>query len=44
MSHVVQGQVTQLLELARQGDDSAAARLMPLVYEELRSVARSLLA
>ncbi|MBW7904485.1 MAG: sigma-70 family RNA polymerase sigma factor [Phycisphaerae bacterium] len=44
MSHVVQGQVTQLLELARQGDDSAAARLMPLVYEELRNVARGLLA
>src|SRR5687768_16443766 len=31
--------VTQLLEAARQGDDAAAADLLPLVYDELRKVA-----
>jgi RNA polymerase sigma factor (TIGR02999 family) len=34
-------QVTQLLELAGNGDSHAAAELLPLVYEELRRLARS---
>lgn len=34
------GEVTQLLRVWRQGDDGAAERLMPLVYEELRRLAR----
>src|ERR1044071_2695047 len=34
-------QVTQLLELAGQGDSKASEELLPLVYEELRRLARS---
>jgi DNA-binding GntR family transcriptional regulator len=33
-------EVTQLLAAVRQGDGSAMDRLMTLVYEELRAVAR----
>ena len=36
----VPGEVTQLLAAARQGDGPAMDRLMALVYEELRAVAR----
>ena len=32
---------TRLLDQAQQGDASAAARLLPLVYEQLRGLARS---
>lgn len=35
---------SQLLSRAAQGDGSAAARLMPLIYDELRELARRLLA
>ena len=31
--------VTQLLEAAHRGDQHAAAKLLPLVYEELRNLA-----
>lgn len=34
------GEVTHLLRSWRQGDDGAVERLMPLVYEELRRLAR----
>ena len=34
------GDVTQLLQRWRAGDETALARLMPLVYEELRAMAR----
>ena len=34
------GEVTQLLSAARQGDGSAVDRLVALVYDELRAVAR----
>ncbi len=34
------GEVTQLLEAARRGEAGALERLTPLVYEELRAVAR----
>ncbi|HEY2289860.1 MAG TPA: sigma-70 family RNA polymerase sigma factor [Thermoanaerobaculia bacterium] len=34
------GEVTRLLAAARQGDGGAMDRLMPLVYDELRAVAR----
>ncbi len=36
----VPGEVTQLLAAVRQGDGSAMDRLMTLVYDELRAVAR----
>jgi RNA polymerase sigma factor (TIGR02999 family) len=36
----VPGEVTQLLAAARQGDRSAMDRLMTLVYDELRAMAR----
>ena len=35
-----QGQVTRLLDAVGQGDRQAAARLLEMVYEELRTVAR----
>ena len=35
------GEITELLVQASEGRSSAAERLMPLVYEELRSLARS---
>lgn len=38
------GQVTQLLQRWREGDSSALADLTPLVYAELRTLARSRLA
>jgi RNA polymerase sigma factor (TIGR02999 family) len=38
------GQVTQVLEAARSGQEGAAARLMELVYEELRRLARQQMA
>ena len=34
------GQFTQLLQAARQGDDNARQQLLPQVYEELRDIAR----
>jgi RNA polymerase sigma factor (TIGR02999 family) len=34
------GEVTRLLEAAREGDDAALERLVPLVYEDLRRIAR----
>lgn len=37
-------EVTQLLRQASQGEDSAASRLMPLVYSELRRLAQHYLA
>lgn len=36
----LQGDVTQLLEMVREGDSRALDRLVPLVYEELRSLAK----
>src|SRR5262245_55092328 len=38
------GDVTQLLNAVQQGDAQAAAQLLPLVYDELRSLARQMLA
>jgi RNA polymerase sigma factor (TIGR02999 family) len=42
MSHdpEVPGEVTRLLDLVREGDRAAVDRLFPLVYEELRRLAR----
>jgi RNA polymerase sigma factor (TIGR02999 family) len=34
------GEVTRLLQAAREGDDAALERLIPLVYEDLRRLAR----
>jgi RNA polymerase sigma factor (TIGR02999 family) len=36
----IQGDVTQLLQAVRGGDSQALDRLVPLVYEELRSLAK----
>ncbi len=36
----LQGDVTQLLEAVRDGDSQAMDRLVPLVYEELRALAK----
>jgi len=36
----LQGDVTQLLEAVRDGDSNALDRLVPLVYEELRALAK----
>lgn len=36
----LQGDVTQLLHLVREGDSRALDRLVPLVYEELRALAK----
>jgi RNA polymerase sigma factor (TIGR02999 family) len=38
------GNVTAILRAAQQGDREAAARLLPLVYDELRKLARSRMA
>jgi RNA polymerase sigma factor (TIGR02999 family) len=38
------GMVTQILQAVEQGDPKAAERLLPVVYEELRKLARSLMA
>ncbi|MGC2399137.1 MAG: sigma-70 family RNA polymerase sigma factor [Acidobacteriaceae bacterium] len=35
------GQVTQLLKAMRDGDESAAGKILPLVYNELHKLARS---
>src|SRR5262245_19764695 len=37
-------EVTHLLQAIEQGDEHAAVELLPLVYEELRSIARSKMA
>jgi RNA polymerase sigma factor (TIGR02999 family) len=37
-------QVTQILQAAQAGDSEAAARLLPLVYDELRKLARARMA
>lgn len=42
MSGAAAGQVTRILATMRCGDDSAARRLLPLVYEELRAIAGEL--
>ncbi len=39
MGESQQGQVTQMLAKAREGEDSAIASLLPLVYGELRALA-----
>jgi RNA polymerase sigma factor (TIGR02999 family) len=39
-----QQQVTTILRAAQKGDEQAAARLLPLVYDELRKLARARLA
>jgi RNA polymerase sigma factor (TIGR02999 family) len=44
MSDVPDIQVTQILEAAQAGDREAAARLLPLVYAELRRLAHARLA
>ena len=38
------GRVTQVLKAVEQGDTQAAEQLLPLVYDELRAIARSLMA
>lgn len=38
------GKVTQVLKAVEQGDSRAAEQLLPLVYDELRAIARSLMA
>jgi RNA polymerase sigma factor (TIGR02999 family) len=40
LGSTVSGEITALLAAARQGDGSAAHRLMALVYDELRAMAR----
>ena len=37
------GDITRLLRLVRQGDPNAADRLLPLVYDQLRYVARAVM-
>ncbi len=41
VSVVQQGEITQLLHAWRDGDADALARLTPLVYEELKRLARA---
>ena len=41
---VEHGQITRLLIAARQGDTSAIDRVVPLVYNDLRALARRQLA
>jgi RNA polymerase sigma factor (TIGR02999 family) len=43
-ANVKSGDITRLLQDIEQGDESAAARLLPLVYEELRSLAAARMA
>ena len=38
------GEITMLLAAAKSGDEDAAARLGPLIYQELRMIARHRLA
>jgi RNA polymerase sigma factor (TIGR02999 family) len=40
MARVSSNGVTQILQAAQRGDKEAAARLLPLVYDELRKLAR----
>ena len=40
MSHSAEHDVTQLLEAWSDGDSQALDRLMPLVYDELRRLAK----
>jgi RNA polymerase sigma factor (TIGR02999 family) len=44
MSRTRASEVTQVLQAAQAGDKDAAARLLPLVYAELRQLARSRMA
>ena len=44
MSHPGESQVTAVLQAAQAGDRQAAKDLLPLVYAELRELARSRLA
>lgn len=44
MSDTRATQITQVLQLAAAGDQQAAANLLPLVYDELRGIARAHLA
>jgi len=39
--HAAQGEVTMLLQAMKSGDESAAEKLLPLVYKELHRLARS---
>jgi RNA polymerase sigma factor (TIGR02999 family) len=39
--HVAHGQVTLLLQAMKMGDESAAEKLLPLVYKELHRLAKS---
>lgn len=40
MSEKLPGEITQLLQRFRQGDAEALSQLLPMIYEELRKVAR----
>lgn len=44
MSEVPSGKVTRMLAAVRRGDAQASAELLPLVYSELRKLAKSLMA
>lgn len=44
MTHAGRGVVTQILQAVEQGDSKAAEELLPIIYEELRKLARSLMA
>ncbi len=44
MSEASPGPITEILQAADRGDEKAAAELLPLVYKELRSLARALMA
>ncbi len=43
MSEKLPGEITQLLQRFRQGDAEALSQLLPMIYEELRKVARQCL-
>jgi RNA polymerase sigma factor (TIGR02999 family) len=43
-SQIISDQVTAVLRLASDGDTNAASRLLPLVYDQLRALARSKMA
>jgi RNA polymerase sigma factor (TIGR02999 family) len=44
MAHAPNNKVTAILQAAQDGDESAAAQLLPLVYEELRKLAKARMA
>ncbi len=44
MAPATESKTTRLLRAAQAGDASAAAQLLPLVYQELRKLARSRMA